>query len=510
MKYKNEIKIFLAGCAYSLAFPFVGTFTLFPLIFISAFFIHKTYSDKSKTFKRKIFENLLFLWGFNTVGFYWLNFTLFEFGGLTPPLNIFFWQLFTLIIGLHFFIFTIFDHYALRRFSGFLHIIIVSLLFPLFEYFIPQQFPAHFGHPWLVLAPFIKPAQFFGVPFFSFLSLLIGGCAFHFTQKKYINLPVVGAIFLCLIGLIAFPIKNNFENENIDIKIIQANIGNDLKLKSEQGIQLALDEVVETYKRLSIESVKTQTDLVIWPETAYPRVLGSKFNPSIPYELKSIIKELNSNLFIGTYDLAHMRQTNFEQQYNTAMLFSPDAQNSGIYYKRELIPFGEGLPFGSLNEYIAPYISNISFFAKGDKFTTFNVEDFQFISLICYEVLFPEYVRSYLNSSSNINFIVNLTNDSWYGPYAEQEQHLFLAKWRSVEFNLPLVRATNTGISTVVYPTGEEIARTKNFEQTYLTANINKFQNEPTLFQRFGILSYLVFVFIIITISYLRRKSFLK
>lgn len=507
MKFKKQIMLFLAGCAYALAFPFIGKLTLFPLIFFATFIFHRIYLNRENTLKQKLIQNLIFLWGFNTMGFYWLNFTLFEFGGLIPPFNIVMWQLFTLIIGLHFFLFTVFDHFALKKVYGFLHVILISLIFPLFEYFTPQQFPAHFGHPWLVLAPFIFPAQIFGVPFFSFLSLIIGGIIAFFKNK--IPIKIISFVAIAVVTLFLFPIKNNYSEDQLNIKIIQANIGNDLKLKSEKGIQLAVDEVIETYKRMSIESVETATDLIIWPETAYPRVLATRFNPSIPFELRSIIEKIGTNLLIGTYDLAHMEQNNFEQQYNTVMAFDKEKQNVGTYHKRVLIPFGEGLPFGSFNKNFAPYISNISFFAKGENYTKFQVNDFNYISIICYEALFPEYVRAYLNSHNDLNFIVNLTNDSWYGPYSEQEQHLFLAKWRSIEFNLPLIRATNTGISSVVYPNGDEIKRTKNFEQIIMPITINKFLNERTIYQKYGIATYLLFVLLGSGFIFLRRKSFL-
>lgn len=506
MKFKIQIMLFLAGCAYALAFPFIGRLTLFPLIFFATFIFQRIYLNKENTLRQKLIQNLIFLWGFNTMGFYWLNFTLFEFGGLIPPFNIVMWQLFTLIIGLHFFLFTLFDHFALKKVHGYLHVILISLIFPFFEYFTPQQFPAHFGHPWLVLAPFIFPAQIFGVPFFSFLSLIIGGTIAFF--KRQIPIKVLAILSISILTLFIYPIKNKFQKDELNIKIIQANIGNDLKLKSETGIQLAVDEVIETYRKMSLSSIETPTDLIIWPETAYPRVLASKFHPSVPFELKSIIEKVQTNILIGTYDLAHMEQNNFEQQYNTAMAFDKDAQNTGTYHKRVLIPFGEGLPFGSFNQYFAPYISNISFFAKGQNFTKFNVNNFNYISIICYEALFPEYVRAYLNEHHDLNFIVNMTNDSWYGPYSEQEQHLFLAKWRSIEFNLPLIRATNTGISSIVYPNGDELVRTKNFEQTIMSAKINKFTNDRTIYQKYGIGTYSLLVFLSLGFLFLRRKSF--
>ena len=78
---------------------------------------------------------------------------------------------------------------------------------------------------------------------------------------------------------------------------------------------------------------------------------------------------------------------------------------------------------------------------------------FRFIGIICYEILFSQYLRTYLNRQSRPpHFIVNLSNDSWYGDSAEPYQHRFLAHWRALEFNLPIIRMTNTGISSVLLP----------------------------------------------------------
>ncbi|EQC52384.1 nitrilase-related carbon-nitrogen hydrolase, partial [Bacteriovorax sp. DB6_IX] len=165
-------------------------------------------------------------------------------------------------------------------------------------------------------------------------------------------------------------------------------------------------------------------------------------------------------------------------------------------------PFGEGLPFGPLNRYFAKVIKNISFFAKGENYTHFKYDNQSFMSLICYEVLFPRYVMDYLNSlEERPRYIINLTNDSWYGRYSEQEQHLFLSKWRALEFNLPLVRMTNTGITSIVLPNGLEQARIGNYKQEILDIELTTQQTQKTLYQRFGILVFLGYILLIVLLK---------
>ncbi|WP_034730835.1 apolipoprotein N-acyltransferase [Bacteriovorax sp. Seq25_V] len=506
MKYKNEIIFFIGGALYALAFPFFETSYFMPGIIISSAIFLSQFFNSGLTLKKKLFNTLIYIWGYNCVGYYWLNFTLFEFGGLYPPFNILMWQLFTLIIAPHILLFTCISHYVQKRFSTtIIYPAILVFVYTTLEYYIPQQFPAHLGHPWQVLTPYLNLAGIFGVPFYSALTMLIAvGIILKKQKIRKSNLYLVLSLVLLTINFLAGKIESK-TNEELNLRIVQANIGNDLKLKSEQGLQLAASQVVNTYKAMSLKDLPSDTDLVIWPETAYPRVLSTTHSPKAPWELQDTIERSGAKLFIGTYDLAHQRMDSYEQQYNTAIQFNADSTMDKVYHKRVLIPFGEGLPFGSLNRHIAPYVRNISFFAKGQNSTVFTLRSSKFISLICYEILFPEYLRSYLNSvDDEVSFMMNLTNDSWYGPYAEQEQHLFLAKWRSYEFGLPLVRATNTGISLGMNANGQEIARTKNFEQTTLDFKFNSVKYEPSLYLKYGFLNYtglMIFIFGLIGIT---------
>ncbi|MFG1481406.1 apolipoprotein N-acyltransferase [Halobacteriovorax sp. HFRX-2_2] len=460
----------LAGIIYALNFPFIGKFTIFPTIFLSAAVLF--YGLKSENrFKHNLLNIFLFCWGYNFAGYYWLTFTLNEFGNLFFPFNFILWQLFSVIIAPQFYLFLITffflkKHVKINTLAGG---VLYSLIFVALEYFTPQQFPALFGHPWLKISPFLKPARLLGVPFYSFLSLFIGHLIFMFYQKQRLPKAQGGIILaLLLVNFGVGPIKAKV-GDDLKIRIVQGNIGNDLKLKSEQGLRLASSEVINIYKDLSLADGVDDIDLVIWPETSYPRFVFSRENKKLAGELMDLFVNSEASYFFGTYDLASTNPSVLENTYNATILSRGEGIIDQVYHKQVLIPFGEGLPFGPLNKYLAPHLTNISFFASGTKYTNFEVKNKNFISLICYEVLFPRYVGKYIKEvkkrGEKIDFIVNVTNDSWYGPYSEQEQHLFLAKWRAVEFNLPIIRATNTGISAVIKQDGRELIRTENFKQ---------------------------------------------
>jgi apolipoprotein N-acyltransferase len=503
----NKMKIIylFAGALYALSFPFKDSFHLFPAIILAAGIYFSQFFDKEIKMKTVLINTLLFLWGYNLVGYYWLTFTLKVFGGLFPPFNFILWQLFTLIIAPQFYIFVFIYFILKKKAPEFLDVrnrllpISISTLWVILEYYTPQQFPALFGHPWLALAPKLKLAHIFGSPIYTFLTVYLGInlylMAIHKVRNKFPWL-LISSLLITQFFMGDIEVKSDSTTR---LRLVQANIGNDLKLKSENGLQLAASQVVNIFKDMSSREYTKKPDLIVWPETSYPRILATFKRSHVPYELSGLVRKMDTKFFIGTYDLASNRADLFEQQYNTAVLIGNNGKIRQTYHKRVLIPFGEGLPFGPLNKYFAKVIKNISFFAKGKNFTHFQYDDQSFISLICYEVLFPRYVRDYLNSlDARPKYIMNLTNDSWYGRYSEQEQHLFLSKWRALEFNLPLVRMTNTGITSIVMPNGLEKARIGNFKQDILDVDLETAKTEATLYQRFGILNFLIFIALVI------------
>lgn len=179
----------------------------------------------------------------------------------------------------------------------------------------------------------------------------------------------------------------------------------------------------------------------------------------------------------------------------------------------KLIPFGEGLPFGPFNEYLSGIITNISYFGEGETYSGFVTKNnLNFSSVICYEILFPNFVADMLNNqTTESQFMINLTNDSWYGDTAEPHQHLFLSKWRALEFNLPLIRSTNTGITTVIFPDGSETKRLGVGAKTYLDLDIKIAPRTKTLFQILGIWGVIIFAFILMAIELaFKRKTFFQ
>ncbi len=508
---KKIILSLLAGFFYSWGFPSVFFPQFFMGTIISLFLYFSCLNWKLKS---DLIVTFFYVFGIFISGYYWIPQTISEFGeiplGMAQLLSIFvpfvlMPHLFCLVIILPFL------PKIIQKFPVPLKNSLLAFLLTILEYFIPQQFPANVGHPFLLLAPYLGPAQIFGTPIYSFFSIWLALSILNFFKKE--GRDYFGLVFFVIFLGANFlsPIKYQGKEKIVTrIRMVQANIGNFLKVDSEKGGVTSVEEVNSRLKKYSTLPSKQKIDLIIWPETAFPEILKSSTMrqnaESTPSVILEILKKTNSKIFFGGYDQNGRRDRNSaESTYNSAFLLNQNGILEGVFHKQVLLPFGEGLPFGHLNQYMIPYLENrMSFFAKGDQFTLFEVGNrSSFISAICYEILFPQYIRDYLNSTAEqAQFIINLTNDSWYGRTSEPYQHLFLSHWRAVEFNLPIVRMTNTGFSSTLYPDGSESKRTKLYSEEVIDLELATFPRVPTIYQRFGIIP-LSLLFIIIYLGML-------
>ncbi|MCO4793562.1 MAG: apolipoprotein N-acyltransferase [Bacteriovoracaceae bacterium] len=497
---------FIGGFLYASGFPmtFAPNFFLFPIIGIALliFSLGIIHEDEERSLFSQILSLLCFSFPYCMLGYYWIPHTLNEFGDIPFPFNFVLGSLFSLIIVPQFWVFLI-GHNLFKKFkfktsffvsSNSHRYCLYALVFTFVEYYTPQQFPAHLGHPWLQLSPYLGLAPILGAPFFSFLSYWMALSIIGFFKTRSIDKWFIGVFVLSMVFNIALkltPLENHTHTNNI--RLVQGNIGNYIKVNSEKGKLFAINNVLETFLNLSAKPSTEPIDLVVWPETAFPKLLSvekMKQNPLyIPKIFKNTIAASGAELFVGGYDKNKYDEYFFESEYNTAFHFTTGAHFKDYYHKMKLIPFGESLPFGPLNRYFSKLISNISFFAQGERYSLFTTKNgTPFTSAICYEILFSSFIKTYLNSvEKQPHFLINITNDSWYGDTAEPYQHLFLAHWRALEFNLPIVRMTNTGITSILFPDGSESKRLGIGAEDILDYKLKTEDRAPTIFQKVGI-----------------------
>lgn len=512
----------IKGLPHFMGLSFIGLF-----LFLQAIQIPYGHNEDESSFKEQIISLLLFSLGYCLVGYYWIPYTLKEFGAIPFPINTLLGAFFSLIIVPQYLVFILLIFFWKRlnlkssSLAGGLttrHLIFAFLL-TLLENFVPQQFPAHIGHTWLQLAPRLGLVPFLGAPFLSFVSygLILSFVGLWRTGKFDRITPTI--FVLTLLINISLPLSFSPKNKEnspapLNIRLVQANVGNFMKLDSEKGGASSMREIYQRYLKMSsMESDGEKLDLIIWPETAYPQLLNTsmmRVTPAfVPSIVRKSIRESGAQLFFGGYDKSGSENKNyFETEYNAGFLINREGKINDVYHKMLLIPFGENLPFGPLNPILAKVIKNMAFFATGQRYTLFELDGGQrFISAICYEVLFSGFIRTYLNKTkSQPHFIINLTNDSWYGDTSEPYQHQYLAFWRALEFQIPIVRMTNTGISSVLYPDGSESKRLGVFEQKNLDLKLNIEERKATLFQKWGLLPLTVVFLLLFGAAWLIEK----
>lgn len=488
LKYHTFLLCLFSGMIYALGFP-IKTGLAFAIAPLLSFFLFNWSVDLMDSMKKKLIGAGLFSVGVFLAGFYWIPETIREFGNIGFPFNYLMGMVASLFLYPHMYAFVWFKKYCK-------HPIVLALIYVALEIMIPTQFPAHLGHGLLSLAPTIQLifAQWGGAYFYSFFVAVYTFLFVDYIREKKLNKTALAFVIVVLCLHIPFSLLNSSDKEmkTIKVRLVQPNIGNFLKLDSERGQSGSIRSVLDSYFALSTYKAPADLDLIVWPETAYPLSFNSKeqLNSTLPYIFSEISRKTNAQIYFGGYDssLGDL-VSSYQSDFNTAFFTNRNAELVDLYHKMKLIPFGEGLPFGPLNPFLSKYLTNISYFSQGDRYTSFKMDNgLTFAPSICYEILFTDFIRDMLNNqTTEALFMINLTNDSWYGDTSEPQQHLFLSKWRALEFNLPIIRATNTGISLIMYPDGTESERLKVNEKKFLDVEMKVDQNRaPTLYQKMG------------------------
>ena len=219
---------------------------------------------------------------------------------------------------------------------------------------------------------------------------------------------------------------------------------------------------------------KSGAQLIIWPEVPGPIYYYD--DPTFRDEAGMVAREDHSYFLFGT--VAWTREHN---PLNSAVLLKPDGALEGRYDKINLVPFGEYTPalFGWVNR----ITQEISDFVPGNRIESFPVQDHRLGVFICYEAVFPDEVRQFVKSGSQL--LVNISNDGYFGHSAAREQHLEIARMRAVENRRWLLRVTNDGISADIDPAGRVIERLPMYQAAAAPAGY-QYEDGLTLYTSAG------------------------
>ncbi len=455
-KWRWELISPLAGLFLTLAFaPFNYSF----LAVVSLVLIFLAWLNCSPG--RAAFRGYLFGVGLFGSGISWVYISIHDYGG-APVLGA---ALLTFAVVCFWSLFPAFTAYLSVSLSGKKHKARVVWFFPFVWIFVEYYRGYWFlnGFPWLQIAytqletplqGFVPIVGVYGTGFLLGLTASIIISAINRTIKY--NWALIVLLLLWSMGGYLSTVKwTDAIGEPIQVALIQGNVPQDQKWLPENRVKTLL-----SYQELTEQH--WSSDIVIWPETAIPAYL-SQVKTFYLDPLSAKAKEKNTDLIVSL-----PARGEADEYFNAVLTLG---ENEGRYNKNHLLPFGEYLPLQPLSGFILGSL-NIrlgNFTPGGDDQVLLEAGGYPFSTSICYEDAFGEEA---IRGMPDAAFLVNVTNDAWFGNSIEPHQHMQIAQMRTLETGRYLLRATNTGVTAIVAPDGTIVAKAPLFKQTVLTGNI--------------------------------------
>ena len=449
--WRGKLACFIAGALLALGF---APFHAWPLLFICLPFLFLML-DKARHWRSAALYGWAFGYGHMMAGTYWIA------NALTVDMEQFGWLMpisilgLSLVMGIWFALFgALYRSLRTARISA--NILRFAVLWVVVEYL---RSLGMFGFPWnlvgsmaLAHTPMAQFLAFVGPYGMSFVLVLLGvlpvlwltGAVNARMRQKIGIMACLVVIALNVVGAMRLPEKAALTETRV--RVVQGNIAQSLKW-TPQG----RNESAQIYGTLSRQQTgEAIPSIILWPETALPFTLR-EISPW-PEQVAQLLPP-GGMLITGA-----VRSTGGEgdyQLYNSIVGIDAAGEWRDAYDKHQLVPFGEFVPLRSLlslNKITAGSID----FSRGEGVRTVQLDTVPaYRPLVCYEVIFPWLSAGGVRPA----WLVNATNDAWYGMSPGPFQHYDAARMRAIEQGLPLVRAANTGISAVIDPYGRAVAR---------------------------------------------------
>ena len=363
------------------------------------------------------------------------------------------------------------------------------------------------GFPWGLIAysqwkntTLIQIADITGVYGISFVIVLFNAALAYLIYQyrppfevKRLTMTGMAVLSIFLIGVIIFVFFYGMraisiyapmiktEKKRIDVALIQGNIDQNKKwdpnyLGESLGILMGLTR-----------ELKYVPDIIVWPETAITISLNE--NKFLEDRIREFVRSTK------TFFLSGVQETESGKYFNRAILISPDGEILGKYDKIHLVPFSEATPY--FFKWIFPFLKKVisgEDFTPGKEWTVFNhphppsAGTRKFSCCICFESIFPQEIRKFTRAGAQ--FLINITNDAWFGRTGAPYQHFAINVFRAVENRMEIARAANSGISGYINMIGQPRYWTSIFSRSVISSEVN-LRTKETIYTRFGdIFSY--------------------
>jgi apolipoprotein N-acyltransferase len=475
--YKPSLFCIILGILSALSHPPIN-FLLGTFIGIGGLF-HILSNTSSK--KAAFLIGWCFGFGFLAIGLYWVAIALFvdaeKFAWLLPLANIALPSALAVYYAL-----AAYCYQSIRTYNNYVNILSFAAIWTIAEYLRGSLFT---GFPWLLtgymwscLDEMIQSASLIGSYGLGFITTIIACLLASKSFKSAV------AILIVLFSVGTFRLYNTPTSYNdVIIKVIQPNI--------KQSNKWDPNKKMDNLRQLVVMSKqKEDSNYIIWPEAAVPYNI-------MDHNVRTFIA---SNLRESQFIISGTITNKEDHWFNSITIIDSKGRIIDDYYKTHLLPFGEYIPF---REWIPlPRLAvGIEDWHRGNGLKNITIGNLPtFTPLICYEAVFPN-----KSSLPNSKWILNVTNDAWFGNSFGPYQHFSAVRMRAVEQGLPLVRAANTGISAFVDPYGRVVKKSKLNTEAVLVHKLPI--NIPTTFySTYGDYPVLIILVVILLFAVFNRK----
>jgi len=510
----NFLSIFLLGVASSFSLPpynyFFLNFLTFSLFFIFLFDL----KIKNKSLFKFFLYGWLFGFGYFLSNLYWISFSLLHdpsFSFLTPISIILIPAFMALFYGFA----TVILRYLINVKNLIISVLFFSIVLSLVEYL--RGFVLS-GFPWNLIAysfseqlEFIQINSIIGIYSFNLICITIFLIPSVLILRKN-RKELIFCIIFILIPISFFiygfiSLKNNsFVNQEINKKsnivLLSTNISLERFYSSEVNEINILNELISLSEP---KKYKDKETIFIWPEGILPNTDLNNI-----YLYGDLLKENfgDNDLIILGVNREDI-QDDKVKYYNTLAIINNNGNVLGYYDKSKLVPFGEFLPLENilLKVGLKNLTNNYQSYSKGKKsnrILSIKEKDINFLALICYEIIFS----GNLSDKDNFDFIVNISEDGWFGSSIGPYQHFSHSIFRSIEVGKYIFRSTNNGISAIVDPNGRIVSKI-DLENEGVLHFENYGREIKTIYSQHGnkMFGLIILIYIFLILSFMRVKN---
>lgn len=465
-----------SGASLTFAFAPYNQWYLPFVVLPAVFYLISRFADKI------FIAGWIFGLGYFSAGIAWVHVSISEFGGL--PLVASLSLMFLLCAYLALFPATAL--YLTKRFFP------SRSLWPLalpFIWIVSEWMRAHFltGFPWLSIGysqstsmlnawlPIVGEIGLSALMVLVCVSLAIG-----IQFKKVISIIPIVVLFVS-----SFVLQNvqwtKQNDQSKSVVLVQGNIAQSMRWDPEKD-----EQTIRHY--LALTEPYWNADIIIWPEAAIPKLEIRSGELLVALDQRA--KQSQTGFITGIVD--YNIETEVALNLLVAMGIDNKQSNTPYEYghkkrfaKHHLLPIGEFVPFENLLRPLAPIFDlPMSSFTRGEYVQdNLLVNNTYFAPAICFEIAFPKQIRA--NLKPHTNAIITVSNDAWFGDSHGPHQHMQIAQVRAKEFGLPLLRATNNGVTGTINSLGQITESLPQFESAVLTSTLH-FSEGLTPYRQFG------------------------